>query len=143
MKADVRALKKRLREPDIAPYVLDAVSPEEWLADPHNVLISDSRNMMMFEGEDDGVFRGHWLLRDRGKQAFIVAGDLVRIFFESTGARLLYGWIPVENRASRWFTRQMGFQSRGVHATEQGLQEWFGITRKEFERRYGFSARGQ
>lgn len=134
---DVRILEERVRQPDMDGLVAGDFNAEEWLADPDNIAVTDGLNMMLFTRENDDRYQGHWLLTERGSGAFLVAVHLLRIIFRDYGARTVYGLVPAHCRASAWFTRQMGFTSEGKKNTADGEQEYFSMTRKEFEARYG------
>ena len=135
---DAGTLTLRLQQPDMDGLVLD-FSAEEWLADPANLALTDGRNIMLFSRESDATYCGHWLLVDRGREAFLAAAALLRALFLDHGARTVYGLVPAHCRASAWFIRQMGFRSSGTEETEMGAQERFSMTRQEFEARYGLS----
>jgi hypothetical protein len=134
----VRVLDARIQRPDMDGLVED-LDAREWLEDPANLALTDGRNIMLFTRESDDTYRGHWLLVDRGKDAFLAAIALLRSLLTDYGARTVYGLVPAHCRASAWFTRQMGFTSSGMEETEMGAQERFSMTRREFEARYGLS----
>lgn len=134
----VRVLDARIQRPDMDGLVED-LDAREWLEDPANLALTDGRNIMLFTRESDDTYCGHWLLVDRGKDAFLAAITLLRSIFTDYGARTVYGLVPAHCRASAWFTRQMGFTSSGMEETEMGAQERFSMTRREFEARYGLS----
>jgi hypothetical protein len=135
---DPLVLDTRLQKPDMDGLVLD-FDAEAWLSDPANLALSDGRNMMLFSQESDDTYCGHWLLVDRGRDAFLAAIELLRSVFTDYRARTVYGLVPAHCRASAWFTRQMGFVSSGMEETDMGAQEKFSMTRREFEARYGLS----
>ena len=135
---DPAILQRRLMRPDMGGLVLD-FDPSEWLQDRDNLALTDGRNIMLFTREDDATYCGHWLLVDRGKDAFLAAIKLLRVLYLDHGARRVFGLVPAHCRASAWFTRQMGFRSSGMEETEMGAQERFSLTREEFEARYGLS----
>ena len=134
--ADPAVLQRRLMRPDMDGLVKD-FDAREWLEDPTNLALTDGQNIMLFLRESDDTYCGHWLLVDRGKDAFLAAIALLRSLFTDYGARTVYGLVPAHCRASAWFTRQMGFTSSGMEETEMGAQERFSMTRREFEARYG------
>ncbi len=131
-------LADRIRQPDMDGLVQD-FDARDWLEDAANIALSDGQNMMLFTRESDDTYCGHWLLVDRGKQAFLAAVKLLRALYLDHGARTVYGLVPAHCRASAWFTRQMGFRSSGMEETDLGAQERFSLTRQEFEARYGLS----
>jgi hypothetical protein len=133
-----RTLQERVDQPDMAGMVEDGFNAAVWLADPDNIAVTDGRNILMFEQVGDRVYKGHWLMVDRVPKAFLTAIDLLRYMFVACQARAIVGMVPAFNRASRWFTRQMGFKSLGLTDTAEGQQEHFSMTRQKFEARYGF-----
>ena len=124
--------------PDMDGLVQD-FDAAAWLRNRDNLALTDGRNMMLFERQEDDTYCGHWLLVDRGKDAFLAAIKLLRALYLDHGARMVFGLVPAHCRASAWFTRQMGFNSSGMEETEMGAQERFSLTRREFEARYGLS----
>lgn len=130
-------LLERLGEPDCVGLVKPTFNAEEWLADPANILIADGKDMVMLEGDGDGVYSLHWLLASRGRNALVTAERLLRRAFHDHRANVLYGLTPVHLRAARWFNRSIGATSQGIVETEFGPQEWFLMSRQEFEARYG------
>lgn len=134
---DPQVLLARAREPDMDGLVDLSFHPALWLGTLGNLALTDGHNIMLFSQTEPGIYQGHWLLRARGKDAFLAAADLLREFFLLTDARMVFGLVPAPRRASRWFTRQMGFVSNGLRETEDGPQECFSMTRQEFEARYG------
>jgi hypothetical protein len=131
-------LAARVAEPDMEGLVSGDFDASQWLVDPGNIGLTDGHNIMLFEAMPEAVWRGHWLLRDRGRKAFLTAANFLRYMYALHGARVIVGLVPAHCRASRWFTRQMGFVSGGVVDTEQGHQEFFSMTLPQFEARYGF-----
>lgn len=131
-------LEERVRRPDMDGLACE-FDAADWLNDPANLCLTDGRNMLLFSRESDATYSLHWLLVDRGREAFLAATELLRTFFLDYGARMVFGLVPAHCRASAWFTRQMGFRSSGMEETEMGAQERFTLTRQEFEARYGLS----
>ena len=136
---DPELLSRRVAEPDMSDLLDPDFSPAHWLRNPNNEAVTDGENFMLFSQTEPGIWEGHWLLRARGKGSFVIAADLLRYHFVRSGAELIYGWVPAHKRASKWFTRQMGFKSGGEKNRGQGLEEFFSISRRSFEARYGLS----
>jgi hypothetical protein len=69
----------------------------------------------------------------RGKEAIHAARAGLRHALTTMGAQVVFGRIPVEDRAARLFTRQIGLRSDGIREREPGgpLVEWFQITRED------------
>jgi hypothetical protein len=136
------ALAERLRDPDCAGMVKHGFDIDEWLDDPTNLLlIENGTDIVMLEGDGQGVYNLHWLLASRGKSALAVAERLLRRTFVQHGAVQVFGWTPVHLRAARWFNRKIGGTSLGTRQTEWGLMEGFSLTREQFEARYVVSYR--
>lgn len=68
-----------------------------------------------------------YLPEGRGREAFHAARAGLGYAFDMMGALVVFGRIPVEDRAARLFTRMIGFRSEGVRYREPGgpLVEWF------------------
>lgn len=69
----------------------------------------------------------------RGREAIHAARAGLRHALTAMGAHVVFGRIPVEDRAARLFTRQIGLKSDGFREREPGgpLVEWFQITRED------------
>ncbi len=66
----------------------------------------------------------------RGREALHAARSGLRYAFAEMGAKVVFGRIPVENRAARLFTRMIGFRSDGIRpgVPDGPLVEWFEMT---------------
>jgi hypothetical protein len=62
----------------------------EWLEDPANLALTDGRNILLFSRESGNTYCGHWLLVDRGKDAFLAAIALLRSLFTEQKARQVH-----------------------------------------------------
>lgn len=69
----------------------------------------------------------------RGKEAIHAARAGLRHALTAMEAHVVFGRIPVEDRAARLFTRLIGLRSDGIREREPGgpLVEWFQITRED------------
>ena len=69
----------------------------------------------------------------RGKEAIHAARAGLRHALTKLGAHVVFGRIPVTDRAARLFTRQIGLKSDGIRPTvpDGPLVEWFHITRED------------
>lgn len=106
---------------------------EEWVEDENNVALEEGDNIGVFEFEYPGVFSGHYFFATaRGRKAKDLAIRMLTEMFSQHGARTIKGMTPVENKAARWMTRQLGFKSYGVFDTPVGDYELFCITLDEF-----------
>ena len=136
---NVGLLAERLNEPDMGGLVDPDFDAYEWLSTPGNFALTDGTNVMMFTEMPGKIFDGHWLLVDKGRQAFLTATLFLRHVYVSHEAAQIVGLVPAHRRAARWFTKQMGFISHGLQDTDMGPQEYFTLTRQQFEARYGLS----
>ena len=66
----------------------------------------------------------------RGKEAIHAARAGLRYAFDTMGAKVVFGRIPVTDRAARLFTRMIGFRSDGIRPRTPGDEdvEWFEMT---------------
>lgn len=118
-------LARALGRPEIAPLV-DGFDPGDWLASPRNVALVDQvGNIALFANRGNRVFEGHTLFVSRGRAAIEIGRLMVNAAFEIYGARAVWGMTPLERRAARWFTRQLGFRSLGTVETVRGPCELF------------------
>lgn len=139
---DLALLQARLDQPDAQGMVKPGFCPKEWLDDPTNILLAENGDdIVMLEGNGQGVYNIHWLLASRGKKALASAERLLGRAFTQHDARMVFGWIPVHLRASRWFSRKIGGTSLGVAETEWGPMEGFYLTREQYEAKYVLSDR--
>jgi hypothetical protein len=134
---DLALLQDRLGHPDAQGMVKPDFCPKEWLADPTNILLTENGDdLVMLEGNGEGVYNLHWLLASRGKKALASAERLLGRAFAQHNALMVFGWTPVHLRAARWFNRKIGGSSLGTIETEWGPMEGFSMTREQYEARY-------
>lgn len=69
----------------------------------------------------------------RGKEAIHAARAGLRYALTTMGAHVVFGRIPVEDRAARLFTRMIGLKSDGIRPSipDGPSVEWFQITRED------------
>lgn len=74
----------------------------------------------------------------RGKAALDGAREGLRYAFAELNALVVFGRIPVEDRAARLFTRLIGLKSDGVREKSPGgdLVEWFEVRADTFMEKY-------
>lgn len=72
-------------------------------------------------------------LAGRGRGALHAAREGLRYCFTALNALVVFGRIPVEDRAARLFTRLIGLRSVGIreHHDGGGMVEWFEIRKDE------------
>lgn len=112
-----------------APWVSAVVGTDatEFMARV-TTLVSDHGGFFL-EPITSSVLEAHmfYLPEGRGKEALHAARAGLGYAFDMLGASVIFGRIPVEDRAARLFTRIIGFRSDGIRAREPGgpLVEWF------------------
>ena len=93
-------------------------------------LVSD-HGFFFLEPITSSVLEAHmaFLPEGRGREALHAARQGLNYAFEQLGALVVFGRIPVEDRAARLFTRTIGFKSDGIRPREPDgpLVEWFEI----------------
>jgi hypothetical protein len=58
---------------------------------------------------------------------------MMKELFDNYGAKALRGLTPVNNKAARWATRQVGMKSQGFVPNSKGhMFELFIVTKEEF-----------
>lgn len=113
------------------------VDPIEWLADPVNIALeNDLGDIALFEYglPHHKVYSGHYIFKSRGRKAIEAARlFLDEIFNSCYNINIVMGLTPVEYKAARWLTRQIGFTSYGIEELHNKDYELFILTKKEFE----------
>jgi len=81
------------------------------------LLTNDVDACAMFEAHGPSVYEGHSLFAPtcRGRKAIKTGKLFLDWMWDNTQARIITGATPVELRGARWFNRQLGFQSDGIH----------------------------
>lgn len=69
---------------------------------------------MLFHESDPGLWEGHWLFTSPAPYGMALA--MVEKFVLEVKPKMLWGRVPVANRAARLFTRRIGFESLGLRA---------------------------
>lgn len=91
-------------------------------------LISD-HGFFFLEPITSSIWEGHMQFapEGRGREALNAMKAGLRYAFEGLGAIVVFGRVPVENRAARMLTRLSGMKSDGIRPREpEGpLVEWF------------------
>lgn len=112
-------------EAHAADLMRDDFDATQWFSDPNHIVLTDGHNFGLFEAQEEpGVFVGHTVFSSRGREAIEVGRAMVRAL-GLYGARTIKGQTPVDRRAARWFTRQLGFRSDGFESTPYGDVENF------------------
>lgn len=112
------------------------VDPKEWLANPTNIALENEYgDIALFEYglPNKQIYSGHYYFKSRGRQAIQSARDFLDELFNSCyNISIVLGLIPIQNRAARWITRQLGFTSYGLETLHDKEYELFILTKKEF-----------
>jgi hypothetical protein len=97
-------------------------------------LISD-HGFFFLEKITPSVLEGHiaFAPEGRGREAIEAGKAALCYCFEGMGALVVFGRVPVEERAARLFTRMIGLRSDGVRprCPDGPLCEWFEIRRDQ------------
>lgn len=124
----------RLFDPEIlevavieqAPDLMHGFAAQDWLRDPNVIVLTDGSNIGIFEAQEEpGVFHGHTIFQERGRDAIVAGRKILKCLAMVYGAKRVKGETPLEKRAARWFTRKLGFQSEGIKSTPHGDVEQF------------------
>jgi hypothetical protein len=95
------------------------------LKDENNRCYMDERGGSMFRWAGPGIYEGHSFFRVRGREALEAGRECL---FQMSDARIIWGATPLQNRAARWFNRQLGFKSQGeISIPLQGRCELFSL----------------
>lgn len=90
-----------------------------------------AHGFFFLEPVTSSVLEAHmaFLKPGRGKEALHAARAGLRYAFNELGALVVFGRIPVEDRAARLFTRMIGLTSDGIRPQQPGgpLVEWFEV----------------
>lgn len=107
---------------------------EAWLAAEENVALidADTGSVSMFEYLAPEVYTGHYFFshQARGRKALDLGKAMLETAFGF--AKVIRGMTPLQKRAARWASRQLGFKSYGVIFPVEGPCELFMQTRDEF-----------
>ena len=107
----------------------------DWVADNRNVAIGDSRNVTIFDYEEDGVYQAHYLKNeDTGRAMLDRIKSAYSTMFEQHGAKVIFGLVPEDRRDVNLVARWTGARSHGLRLTEHGFCELFILTRPMWEK---------
>jgi hypothetical protein len=91
----------------------------DWVADPRNVAVWEGDDLALFDYVGPGMYEGHFLFQSRGKEAVRVAKLLTHRMFDH-GAKMLIGYVPLENRKAGVIAHMAGYHYAGIKQTEYG-----------------------
>lgn len=104
------------------------LDPTALIADRRNVWLFDEDGGACFAWRGPGIYEGHSFFRVRGRKAIQLGRSILHAMFDLYDARVIWGATPIENKAARWFNRQLGFLSLGeIEMPESGLCELFSM----------------
>lgn len=115
-------VNKLVRDPDNRP------DPIDWISDPDNIiLVNDMGDVAVFEYAFEGkkIYSGHYYFRSRGRAAITAGKEFLREVLPRF--KTLIGLVPVEHKAARWMSRQLGFESFGFDTIKGNEYEMFFI----------------
>jgi hypothetical protein len=116
---------------------ITGVNPAEYLEDKGNINIVKGVSAGLFVYQYPGVYIGHYLFDDKGRDALLLAKEMLAEMFHTHAAQTILGITPDYNRPAKFITRRLGFTSQGGIETEDGPCEMFTLTRKDYEVLYG------
>lgn len=124
----------RLADPEMDAEFVGSITGTDAREYMHRAVTLVSRHGFFFlEPITRSVFEAHmaFMKPGRGKEALHAARAGLRYAFGELGALVVFGRIPVEDKAARLFTRMIGLKSDGVRPREPGgpMVEWFEIRR--------------
>ena len=90
--------------------------------DGRNRIYFDERGGAGFAWRGPGIYEGHSFFLVKGREAILAGWEALHLMDD---ARMIWGLVPLERKASRWFSRQLGFKSQGMIDTPEGRCELF------------------
>ena len=121
--------------------LIDKPEPETWaFMQRATTLVCEDEfirhGLFFLEPITSSVLEAHMAFYREGRGAFALyaARAGLRYAFEQMKALVVFGRIPVEDRAARLFTRMIGLKSDGIREREPGgpLVEWFEVRADDF-----------
>jgi hypothetical protein len=133
---DMRGVPIRVATMADAPFVSEIVGQDaSELMGRVTTLLSEHGGFFL-EPITSAVLEAHMFYKPegRGREALHAARTGLGYAFDMLGASVVFGRIPVEDRAARIFTRVIGFRSDSIRPREPGgpMVEWFEMTRVDF-----------
>lgn len=102
------------------------------LSEEDTFFVTEDNDAALFEGDGSGCYTGHYFLSSRGKEAKDRAKAFLQFMFDRD-AVVIKGLVPVEHKAARWMSRQLGFASYGTLQHPIGEFELFILHKKDFK----------
>lgn len=135
--ANVYTIVPRIRVagPDDVAFVSELAGADTTEAMSRVTTLISDHGFFFLEPITPSVLEAHmgFAKEGRGKEALHAARAGLDYCFTSLNALVVFGRIPVEDRAARLFTRMIGLRSCGVkeHHAKGPLVEWFEIRKDE------------
>lgn len=113
-----------VNDPSVRPYVgwpgQRELSVAQTYYNPLNVIYGTREGACLAEYVRPGVYSGHFLYAQavRGREVLRRTREYIKMLWFEHGAHMLYGIIPVENKASRTMARLLGFTPIGAWTDE-------------------------
>lgn len=104
---------------------------QAWLSHTENVMLVEGDSVGLAVHEYPGVYTGHYFFRVGGRKALNLAREMMNWMIDNQGAKAFTGITPADNKAARWFNRNLGFTSYGLIDSPKGQHEMFCITAEE------------
>lgn len=134
------ALNSLMARPEIAPMI--GLAPGDPILtddiykcpDVYTVLSNeDYTAVTIWEEQSLGSYQGHTLFSNlvRGRDAIILGKEMIQWMLANKQPILLWGQTPIDNKAARWFNRQVGlkpFSYKTNHHWLVGPVEYFGYS---------------
>lgn len=114
--------------------VLGTVDLEEYFKNKNHISIQKENDIALFTYNWPGLYTGHYFFESRGKAAKARALEILEEVFTKHPVLTIRGLTPVENKAARWMSRQLGFTSYGTVETPTGECEFFLLSKEEWIR---------
>jgi hypothetical protein len=106
---------------------------QQIVEDEENILVTDdNENFALFEFARPGVYYGHYMFKERGKNTINVAKNLLGFFFREFPVRVVLGLAPTDHLGSVRLTRKLGFTFHGVIDTEAGPHYQVSLKKDDF-----------
>lgn len=115
---------------DLVPEGSIGFSPEDIMTGKSFLLIKD-KNAVLFEYITQGVYQGHYFLRDGGKVGIDFCHACLKYVFDD-GVEVVTGMTPSNNKPAVWMTRRLGFTILDEVKTDVGDLTLSMLTKKDY-----------
>lgn len=106
----------------------------DWLARSGNIPVTfDNGDVVLFDGEGDGIYSIHVLFKGRGRTAIDHARKAIENMFLAHGATLIIGMVPDFRRDVKLLARWTGMRSAGIRSTTHGPCELFVLSKAQWK----------